>query len=171
MREKRQAYVPGKIRSDLPTHSLPETTLIPVYNRKDLQRQLFRIFQRNPSPLNIAPRNWKELRNESTKNSQYYLLKNRVGKIVGGIGFQPRRNMIVHLTIDYIHRGSGYGLSGLKELEKTKGAEGITEVWCQVFKDNKRAISMFLSLGWVYVKEKEGPNYVTLVKSLIENKI
>lgn len=172
IREARQARMVADrtVRPDIPINSLPEITLIPVTNKKDLQKQLLRLFQSNPSPLALAPRNRKTLAEEFAKGTQYYLAINKLGEIVGCTGFQPWRNMSVNTTIDYKHRGKGYGLNISKELFRLKTDEGLTEIWGLVFKGNKRALSGCLSLGYCLVPELEGPQYYTLVKKLVQNK-
>lgn len=167
IREARQARMVAArtVRPDIPTNSLPKVTLVLVASKKDLSR-LLRLFQRNPSSHAIAPRNRKALAEKLAKGTQYYLAINKSGESIGCMGFQPWRNMGVNRIVDYKHRGKGYGLSITKEFLQLKADEGITEIWSQVFKENKRVLSGLLSSGYRLVPELEETEYYTLVKKL-----
>ncbi len=165
-RERRRARSARRVRSDISLDYLPQVTLVPVAGREDLQKKLLKLFKWNPAPYDLAPRNRRALNRELSRGTQYFMIQNVLGERVGGIAYQTWRNMPCQLVIDYRHRSMGYGISAMKEIEKIKAKEGITELWGQVIKSNKRMLSLMLSLGYHYVDEREGPQYFTLVKKI-----
>lgn len=78
--------------------------------------------------------------------------------------------MSAHTIIDYHYRRHGYGISAIRELQRVKKQEGLSKIWGQVYKDNKRSLSMLLSLGWEFVPEKENAEYYTMVVHLTDMK-
>jgi len=82
-REKRWARTSTRIRSDISTNDLPEVILIAVAEKKNLQSELLRMYNRNPSPQNIAPQDRRALQGGLAKGTQYWLVKYRFGRIVG----------------------------------------------------------------------------------------
>jgi len=165
-RERRRARSAKIVRSDISLDSLPQVTLVPAAGREDLQKKLLKLFKWNPAPYDLAPRNRRSFMRELSRGTQYFMIHNDRDELVGGLAYQTWRNMPCQLVIDYRHRSMGYGISAMKEIERVKTREGVTELWGQVIKSNKRMLSLMLSLGYRYVDEQEAPQYFTFVKKI-----
>lgn len=166
LREKIRGRTAKGVRKNLPTDSLPKVTLIPVGDKKDLQATLLRIYKKNSSPFVFAPKSRRALKRYMETGTEYYLVANSQGEIVGGRGFRPLENMFCHFVVDYKHRSSGYGLSTTLALEQLKAAEGFTEMRGKVFRDNRRMMSTYLSMGYEIEEEQNDPQFFSIVKFL-----
>ncbi len=165
-REWRKARDKHKHHPDVDLENLPPVTIILVRDSDEHKTKLLKLFRNNPSPLVLTPWNMKYLEIELRKGVEYYLITNSMDELVGVLGYKPEEKMPGRLIIEYDHRGRGFGISAMKELEKIKHGEGIQEFWGQIYKDNVRMLNLMLSLGYDFVEDRETPEYYMMVKSL-----
>ena len=146
---------------------LPPVSLEEAPRSGELFQRLLRIFLDNPSPLNASPRDARQLRSAMEKGTRYWLARDAHGEIVGALGLETWRSMVVHVTVDAARRARGLGLSMVLALHEEARSAGFTELRAQVLRRNPRALSLFLSLGYLPL-EGMVRRYHELVKCLDE---
>jgi ribosomal protein S18 acetylase RimI-like enzyme len=91
-----------------------------------------------------------------TQEKVYFADKNQ--QTVGVLGFNPNKGLISNVGVDPEQRGKGYGrqimLFGLEQLRKS----GCKQAYLRVHVDNKLAIHLYESLGFV-----KAERYKTLI--------
>jgi hypothetical protein len=164
----REIWLAGRacpVRSDIDLSRLPEVKLRRAKTVPDLAA-VIRLYQVNPSRLNIAPRNQQALDKLLARNVIFFLILDNTGNHVGNLGYQAPRRMLSYLQIDYSRRGRGYGLAAELAVEQIIATQGVRSVYAQVFRRNNRALSTFLSLGWDIDNDRSTEEYFTLKKNL-----
>lgn len=153
------------VRPDIDLSQLPEVELRRAKTAPELAA-VVRLYQRNPSRLNIAPRNQRAFEKLLSRSVIFFLVLDNKGNHVGNVGYQAPRRMLSYLQIEYSLRGRGYGLAAELAAERIIATQGVRNVYAQVFRKNKRALSTFLSLGWEIDSERSIEDYFTLRKNL-----
>jgi RimJ/RimL family protein N-acetyltransferase len=146
--ETRLAEENSPVRNDLPLDGLPAVSLDPVDRKSPSFQELLALFGDNPSPLNASPRTVRQLDAAMDRGTRYWLVRDGEGRVMGGLGLETWRSMVVHVTVDATFRSRGLGLAMVQELHRWMRAEGYGEVRAQVLRANARALSLFLSLGY-----------------------
>lgn len=160
LREILHARSAGPVKADIALDNIPMVTLIPADN-EDRLSEVVRVYARNPSRMTIAPRSDEAIKRAVAKGYEYYLVTDDSGKVIGAVGWQPSRAMVCQRVIDFKNRSSGYGLASSLALLTLMAKKGYRKTHGQVFKNNRRALSAALSIGYkVDGEDPEGLYYL-----------
>lgn len=165
IREMRRAKSAPPVRADLDLSRLPPVTVRQAVQPAELERVL-QLYRRNPSALNIAPRTRKSLQEMIARDVEFYLVLDAAGDHVANLGYQAPRQMFSYLQVDFRHRGRGIGLAAKRASEEIIAARGVEVAYLQVFRENRRALSTFFSLGWEIDEDASTDKYYVLQKRL-----
>ena len=147
LRERRRANSSPKSRL-IATDQLPEVVLQLANGDDSLEHDLLEMFQRNPSPMVIAPETAEGLQAEMARGTQYYLVLDQGDTLLGCLGWQQPRSRVVHIIVDYKARSRGLALAAVRELLRMKRNAGVGWAFTQVFRENWRAYNLMQSLGF-----------------------
>ena len=165
IREMRRAKSAPPVRDNIDLSKLPLVTVRQAVKAVDLERVL-QLYRGNPSALNIAPRTHKSLQGMIAREVEFYLVLDAAGDHVGNLGYQAQRQMFSYLQVDFPHRGRGIALAAKLAAEKVIAARGVEVAYSQVFRENRRALSTNLSLGWEIDEDASTDKYYVLRKRL-----
>lgn len=158
-----------EVKSNMPLDSLPKVTLLAANGDSELEMRLVNIYAANPSRLVSGPMNIEMLRDNQSKNFEFYIAVDSNGNDSAAIAFDNDRLMSCHLVTDFRHRSKGLGLSAMIELEKRKINEGVSVFWGQVYRNNPRMLSLVLSMGFRIVEEESTDDYFTIRKIILRS--
>lgn len=165
LRELRHARSAPPVRRNLDLASLPVVQVRRASTSDEFEAVL-RLYGRNPSTLDTAPRTRPKLEGMIARGVEFYRILDAEGEHVGNIGFHAPRRMFAYLLLDYPHRGRGLALAAKLAAERDVLGRGVDTVYSQILRDNRRALSTSLSLGWEVVEEESTPRYFALRKDL-----
>jgi GNAT superfamily N-acetyltransferase len=97
---------------------------------------------------------------------EFYRVLDVHGAHVGNMGYQARRQMFSYLQVDFPYRGRGIALAAKLVLEGQIADRGVEVAYAQVFRDNRRALTTLLSLGWEIDDDASTDSYYLLRKRL-----
>jgi ribosomal protein S18 acetylase RimI-like enzyme len=130
--------------------------------------KVLNIYINNPSPMTISPNNMEMLYHEVSLGTEFYLAYDANDFLIGAIGWQPWRNMVVNLVVDYKCRSKGFAMACLKSLISLKKTQGVQKVNVQVYKNNWRAQNLMFSLGFFFEKDIDKEVNVDYISLTIE---
>ena len=84
------------------------------------------------------------------RDPDLFLVAEFEGRIIGTVlgGFDGRRGMVYHLTVEKAYRRQGIGRLLMEELEKRLRAKGCIRYYLLVTRDNAEAIAFYEKQGW-----------------------
>lgn len=90
-----------------------------------------------------------EIRKKLLRDPDLFLVAEEDARIVGAVvgGFDGRRGMVYHLTVEPIQRGRGFGLALMRELEERLRHKGCFKYYLLVTKDNQDAVAFYQRIG------------------------
>jgi len=130
--------------------------------------KVLNIYINNPSPMTISPNNLDMLHHEVSLGTEFYLAYDVNDFLIGVIGWQPWRNMVVNLVVDYKCRSKGFAMACLNSLISLKKEQGVQKVNVQVYKKNLRAQNLFFSLGFYFEKDMDKEFNVDYISLTLE---
>lgn len=165
LREARHAKSAPPVRADLDLSALPRVTVRRAETPEELA-QVVELYKRNPSQLCIAPRAMPEMVAMLARNIEFFLYFNEEGQHIGNCGFQVDRRIFGYHQIDFAHRGGGYGMAATLAAEELLAQRGCDILFLQVYRDNRRALTSSLSIGYEIDEAESTERYFTLKKVL-----
>ncbi len=169
LRERWRARQPAKPHTS-PLDGLPAVELQLANNRESDRRTVLELFQRNPSPMVIAPQDKMALDREIEAGNEYYLIRDTRGITVGCLGWKVPKALLLHIIIDFDHRSGGLALAAVRELLLLKQKQNQATAYTQVYRSNWRALNLMHSLGFSELDHQESELYYTLRLNLDEFK-
>jgi len=168
LREIVRARSAGPVKHDIRLDKLPPVNLIPADSESKLD-EVLEVYLRNPSKMNIAPRSRTAIRRLVAEGYVYYLIADDSEHIIGAICWQTKRAIMCHLAVDYEYRSKGAGIAATLALENHAARQGYHKSYTQVLKNNRRALSIVLSLGYKIDGEDPESTYYNLSKDFIQS--
>lgn len=101
----------------------------------------------------------------------FFLYFDAKGEHIGNSGFQVDRRIFGYHQIDYRHRGRGLGMATTLATEELLAQRGFDVIYLQVYRDNRRALTAYRSLGYEIDDVQSTVKYYTLKKILIKHAV
>lgn len=91
-----------------------------------------------------------ELRKKLERDPDLFLVAEEAGRIIGAVlgGFDGRRGLIYHLSVEPQRRRAGIGSALMAELEQRLRRKGCLKAYLLVTRDNQDALSFYREIGW-----------------------
>jgi RimJ/RimL family protein N-acetyltransferase len=167
IREARRARDAPPVRENLDLSALPKVTVRLAHTPEELSL-VVDLYKRNPSKLIIAPRTIADMEKMRARNVEFYRIFDANGEHVGNYGFQVDRRILGYFQIEYARRSGGLGMAAALAAEQLLALRGIDAVYSQIYRENRRALTTCLSIGYEIIEDETTEKYFTL-KKLLKN--
>lgn len=94
-----------------------------------------------------------ELRKKLDRDPDLFLVAEEDDRLIGTVlgGYDGRRGLIYHLSVDERFRRQGLGQALMEELEERMREKGCLKAYLMVTKDNPEAVEFYERTGWEYM--------------------
>lgn len=94
-----------------------------------------------------------ELRKKLDRDPDLFLVAEEDDRLIGTVlgGYDGRRGLIYHLSVDERFRRQGLGQALMEELEERMREKGCLKAYLMVTKDNPEAVEFYEQTGWEYM--------------------
>jgi ribosomal protein S18 acetylase RimI-like enzyme len=136
------------MRSD---SSLPEHLILREFQFPDDFPQVINLWMNAGPGIHLRRSDdMEEIAKKLQRDPDLFLVAEIDDSIIGSVlgGFDGRRGMIYHLTVDAHYRKRGIGAALMNELESRLKQKGCIRSYLLVTRDNNNAILFYETMGW-----------------------
>lgn len=92
----------------------------------------------------------EELRKKLRRDPDLFLVAEEDGRLIGTVlgGYDGRRGLVYHLSVDERFRRQGLGQALMEELEQRMRDKGCLKAYLLVTRRNRGAVEFYEQIGW-----------------------
>ncbi len=92
----------------------------------------------------------EEIAKKLKRDPDLFLVAEDAGKIIGTVigGYDGRRGLVYHLTVEHAYRGRGIGKMLMDEIERRLIAKGCLKAYLLVLEGEKEIVEFYEHRGW-----------------------
>ncbi len=113
--------------------------------------QVLRLWSRSSPGVQLSRSDRpEEVRKKLDRDPDLFLVAEEDGRVIGAVlgGFDGRRGLVYHLTVDEKYRRQGLGQALMEELEDRMRERGCLKAYLLVTRGNPGAVEFYERIGW-----------------------